>query len=123
MKLPKIFVAGAFAGTLAIVAGCAGSPNQAPQSSANSPLIYLSSARPPLDIEHCLMRRVSQARIAQNGAAPTLLVGPYSADEDWTVTLTPISEAGTTVGVYRPRSGSGEPDEAALRFQIARCVI
>jgi hypothetical protein len=123
-----MFVRCLLAGAVTVMAGCAGSPsndsvaNGAP-GGGNAPLIYVSSARPASAVEQCIVDRVPQARVADRSGATTLLVGPSSPDADWTVTLSPIGATGTTIGVYRPRSGGGDPEEPELRFHIARCAI
>ncbi|SMG02699.1 hypothetical protein [Burkholderia singularis] len=123
MKSIKILVRCALVSAAATLAACAGSPANGPQgSSANGRIIYVSSAREPRDIERCLTSRLPQARVAQQNPT-TVLIGPYSTDADWTVTLAPSGSSGTTLGVYRPRSGDGDPEESELRFHIARCSV
>ncbi|WP_323119441.1 hypothetical protein [Burkholderia alba] len=126
MKSSEMFVRCLLAGAVTVMAGCAGSPSSSGgsvQGNADTPLIYVSSTRPASAVEQCLIDRVPQARVAQRSDATTLLVGPSSPSDDWTVTLAPIGANGTTIGVYRPRSGSGDPEESELRFHIARCAI
>ncbi|KVN00150.1 MULTISPECIES: hypothetical protein [unclassified Burkholderia] len=123
MKSTQILASCALAGTVAALAGCAGSPANGPQAeSPSGRIIYVASPRSPRDVESCLTSRVPQARVAQRNPT-TVLIGPYSADSDWTVTLAPTASSGTTIGVYRPRSGDGDPEESELRFHIARCAV
>jgi hypothetical protein len=128
MKPTEMFVRCLLAGAVTVMAGCAGSPPDSTAGgvsggSGDTPLIYVSSTRPASAVEQCIVDRVPQARVADRSSGTTLLVGPSSPDADWTVTLAPSGVAGTTIGVYRPRSGSGDPEEPELRFHIARCAI
>ncbi|AVR08986.1 hypothetical protein GNZ24_05605 [Burkholderia thailandensis] len=123
MKSTQILASCALAGAVTALAGCAGSPANGPQAeSPNGRIIYVASPRSPRDVESCLTNRVAQARVAQRNPT-TVLIGPYSVDSDWTVTLAPSASSGTNIGVYRPRSGDGDPEESELRFHIARCAI
>ncbi|WDD96009.1 hypothetical protein Bsp3421_006193 [Burkholderia sp. FERM BP-3421] len=127
MKSTEMFARCLLAGAVTVMAGCAGSPSNdtvgGVPGGGNAPLIYVSSARPASAVEQCIVDRVPQARVTDRSDSTTLLVGPSSPDSDWMVTLAPIGATGTTIGVYRPRSGSGDPEEPELRFHIARCAI
>ncbi len=99
MKSTQILASCALVGAVAALAGCAGSSANGPQAeSPSGRIIYVASPRSPHDVESCLTSRVSQARVAQRNPT-TVLIGPYSADSDWTVTLAPTASSGTTIGV------------------------
>ncbi|AJK44754.1 hypothetical protein BGL_1c02020 [Burkholderia plantarii] len=133
MNAPKRIAACALlAGTAAALAGC-GSSSDGPRPLAQSQaaaigappgaMIYVSSALAAPQIEQCLSSRLSRSRVNRQGAVATVLVGPHSEADDWRITLERNAAAGTTIAVYPPRSGDGEPDEATLRFHLARCSV
>ena len=104
------------AAAVATIAGCGSSngPRPLAQSQAAAigappgAMIYVSSGLTAPQIERC---------------PATLLVGPRSTDEDWRITLEQNAAAGTTIAVYPPSSGEGEPDETTLRYHLARCAV
>lgn len=119
------------AAAVATIAGCGSSngPRPLAQSQAAAigappgAMIYVSSGLTAPQIERCLSGRMSGTRVQQQGSAATLLVGPRSTDEDWRITLEQNAAAGTTIAVYPPSSGEGEPDETTLRYHLARCAV
>ncbi len=127
----KMTACALLASVAAALAGCGSSsgprPLASPQAAAaGAPagaMIYVSSGLPATQIARCLSSRLSRARLQRQGYVSTLLVGPSATSEDWRITLQQNAAAGTTITVYPPASGDGEPDETALRYHLARCAV
>ncbi|MEK6424814.1 MAG: hypothetical protein V4801_34975 [Burkholderia gladioli] len=132
MKHPnKMAACALLAGAALSLAGCGSSSEPRPLAQSQAAavgappgaMIYVSSGLQAPQIERCLSSRLSRARVERQGRVSTMLVGPRSTGEDWRITLEQNAAAGTTIAVYPPASGDGDPDETSLRFHLARCAV
>jgi putative salt-induced outer membrane protein YdiY len=103
---------------LALVAACGSSPSST--ASNSDAMVYASSARSPSSIASCLKDRLSNVHESHDGNATELAVGSRS-DASYFVTLTP-NGYGSVIRVTHGASGSSNPPEEEMRFDIARCT-